>query len=97
MTVFEHSMNDQQFEEFMALLVAACVRQGLAFNDLQIAFVKVCFEARPCREALKEEVSLCGTMPLVSEFISLKQTAWERRNSNAPWYRQFTAKRRRQS
>lgn len=35
-----------------------------------------------------------GDLKDQSDFICLKQTAWERRNPNAPWWRKFERRRR---
>lgn len=92
MIIVHHSLSPESLASAMVSIHAACFRAGVNPNSLAFKF-----EAEV--PSMEEQVKiLTQTMEVDAkrfEALDLKQTAWERRNSNPPFYRQFIQSRRR--
>jgi len=101
MITIRHSLPPEILSEVIPRIYAAFQRAGLDFDSLDVRFD---FTPNGLAEEALSDLNLemlrvgnafddAGKALLALPL--LKQTAWERRNANAPWYRHFHSKRRR--
>lgn len=66
----------------------ACMEQGM------IGFERMSEAMCSASEAVLKLSQSMAELQSKTDFACLRETAWERRNTNAPWWRQFQSKQR---
>jgi len=89
-------LSEAQLKELRPALEKSCVHLGICADT----FIRQAFVLQETANAfdstsekllkLKAEFEAS----CAADFTPLKRTAWERRNTNAPWYRRFQNRRR---
>ncbi len=98
MIILQHNLSDAELAVYMPRLRRAFALAGQAFDELNVRFERAaetgrCFTLQIEELALKFRTAADDAKLFAG--CTLRETAWERRNTNAPWWRQFQSKQRR--
>lgn len=100
MIVFLHNLSDDALEAHKPKLRDVCERVGIPFDDEHVRFERALEAAATGFDGVVHDIeaftsgSRTETPAQLDAGFSLRETAWQRRNRGAPWYRQFQPKRR---
>ncbi len=97
MITVQHNLSDEELAAMMPRLSDAFARAGMAFAEMSAQFERVGdagSDFSTAAEVLKVTVMKLHNdeatkAQLDAGLFLQKQTAWERRNVNAPWWRRF--------
>jgi hypothetical protein len=92
--VFDEVAIAEEMDGIHAHVAAAFHRFGMSLEGVNIIFTQAESSVSEMLLTLKSSMNEADQLALLASPLNLKQTAWERRNPNAPWWRQFEGRRR---
>lgn len=96
---FRHDFTQADLEAMLPRLREVFSQVGMDFDacmaESMIGFERMSEATQNASDSLLKLSAAFGDLQAKAKFVCLKKTAWERRNPNAPWWRQFQSKQRR--
>jgi hypothetical protein len=92
--VFDEFVASREMDRIRTRVAEAFFCLGMSLGGAQISFSQAASSATEIVFVLKSSMNEADQLVLLASPLNLKQTAWERRNPNAPWWRLFERRRR---